>query len=76
MSEQSMQYLPKGELKQHLEPRGNMPASCHIFEAEHIQAVNAAIACQRPLLILGEPGTGSGSEDRSCICTVCGGFAN
>ncbi|RDH84313.1 MAG: AAA family ATPase [endosymbiont of Escarpia spicata] len=30
----------------------------HLFESAHINAINTAIACQRPLLITGDPGVG------------------
>ena len=30
----------------------------HLFELPHIHAVNAALACNRPLLLTGEPGVG------------------
>lgn len=30
----------------------------HLFEIEHIDAINAALACNRPLLLTGEPGVG------------------
>jgi MoxR-like ATPase len=30
----------------------------HLFETEHINAINTAIACQRPLLLTGDPGVG------------------
>ena len=30
----------------------------HLFEESHIHAVNTAIACNRPLLVTGEPGVG------------------
>jgi len=37
---------------------GDAPEQVHVFEAETIDAVNAAIAAKRPLLVRGEPGTG------------------
>ncbi len=30
----------------------------HLFEEPHLHAINTAIACQRPLLLTGEPGVG------------------
>ncbi len=30
----------------------------HLFEEEHVNAINTAIACRRPLLLTGEPGIG------------------
>lgn len=37
---------------------GDAPKEVHIFEEDSIEAVNAAIAAKRPLLVRGEPGTG------------------
>lgn len=39
------------------EARG-VPERVHVFSEREIKAVNAAIAAKRPLLVLGEPGTG------------------
>ena len=39
-------------------PVGALPAQCHVFEHDSIDAVNAALAARRPLLVRGEPGTG------------------
>ena len=41
-----------------LPPRGALPAQAHVFEKPSIDAVNAALAARRPLLVRGEPGTG------------------
>lgn len=37
---------------------GDAPRQVHVFEEESVDAVNAAIAAKRPLLVRGEPGTG------------------
>ncbi len=37
---------------------GNAPEQVHVFDQDSIDAVNAAIAARRPLLVRGEPGTG------------------
>lgn len=37
---------------------GGVPERVHVFSEREINAVNAAIAAKRPLLVLGEPGTG------------------
>jgi MoxR-like ATPase len=41
-----------------LPARGTFPAQVHVFEPDAINAVNAALAARRPLLVRGEPGTG------------------
>lgn len=42
----------------HLAVMGQAPSQVHVFEATAIDAINAAIAAKRPLLVRGEPGTG------------------
>jgi MoxR-like ATPase len=37
---------------------GNRPPQCHVFDAESIAAIDAALAAERPLLLRGEPGIG------------------
>jgi hypothetical protein len=37
---------------------GNQPRQCHVFDADSIAAIDAALAAQRPLLLRGEPGIG------------------
>lgn len=37
---------------------GDAPRQVHVFEETSIDAINAAIAAKRPLLVRGEPGTG------------------
>ena len=38
--------------------RGNRPDQVHVFDADMIDAIDAALAAQRPLLVRGEPGIG------------------
>lgn len=38
--------------------RGNLPKQIHVFDADSIRAINAALAARRPLLVRGEPGIG------------------
>lgn len=42
----------------HLKQHGTLPKRVHVFDQYSINAVNAAIAAKRPLLVKGEPGTG------------------
>ncbi len=44
---------------------GALPATVHVFEAESADAVNAALAAGRPLLVRGEPGTGKSQLARA-----------
>jgi MoxR-like ATPase len=44
---------------------GTWPESVHIFEQEDADAVLAALAAQRPLLLRGEPGTGKSQLARA-----------
>src|SRR3954469_13233582 len=48
-----------------LAPRGCLPEQVHVFEEEAIQAVNAALAAGRPLLVRGEPGIGKSQLARA-----------
>ncbi|MQP68603.1 AAA domain-containing protein [Niveispirillum sp. SYP-B3756] len=41
-----------------LAPLGSQPEQVHVFDQDSIYAINAALAARRPLLVLGEPGTG------------------
>lgn len=61
---------PDQGLQTQLKQRGSMPPSCHIFEQEHIDAINAAIACHRPLLLTGEPGTGKSQLARAAAARL------
>jgi MoxR-like ATPase len=40
-----------------LEQVGGRPFT-HLFEESHLHAINTALACNRPLLVTGEPGVG------------------
>lgn len=48
-----------------LKPCDGLPAMAHVFERDSILAVNTAIACNRPLLIKGEPGSGKSQLARA-----------
>lgn len=41
------------------------PATVHVFDERSIEAINAAIAARRPLLVRGEPGTGKSQLARA-----------
>lgn len=43
----------------------NQPEQIHVFDRDSIDAVNAALAARRPLLIRGEPGTGKSQLARA-----------
>jgi MoxR-like ATPase len=45
-------------------PRG-LPELVHVFDQDSIQAVNAALAARRPLLVRGEPGIGKSQLARA-----------
>ncbi len=48
-----------------LPAQGALPATVHVFDAESVDAVNAALAAGRPLLVRGEPGTGKSQLARA-----------
>lgn len=50
---------------EHLDAYGTLPATAHVFDDDSREAVNAALAAQRPLLVRGEPGTGKSQLARA-----------
>lgn len=46
------------------------PESQHRFEPEQVYAIQAAIACQRPLLVRGEPGIGKSQLARAAAAVM------
>lgn len=75
MPNNTMSFIPPEDgLQAKLNQRGSMPASFHIYEAEHINAINAAIACRRPLLLTGDPGTGKSQLARAAAATLGAAF--
>ena len=44
---------------------GQLPEQVHVFDQDSIEAVNAALAARRPLLIRGEPGVGKSQLARA-----------
>ena len=48
-----------------LEPQGSWPKSVHRFDTRSSNALNAALAAQRPLLVRGNPGTGKSQLARA-----------
>lgn len=66
-----MQYLELSP--DHVEklPRyGTLPRTVHVFDADTIEAVNAALAARRPLLVRGEPGTGKSQLARAVAAAL------
>lgn len=53
-----------------LDERDGWPPSCHRFETRHVHAIQAAIACKRPLLIRGEPGIGKSQLARAAAVVL------
>jgi len=48
-----------------LPPMGGIAESVHVIDKESIDAINAALATRRPLLVRGEPGTGKSQLARA-----------
>jgi len=69
-----MELMPEDIDKKELEAHGNVRACVHLFNESQINAVNAAIACQRPLLLLGEPGTGKSQLARAVAAVNSAAF--
>lgn len=53
------------DIKHHLPPIGTWRKSVHVFDERTAQAIRAALAAGRPLLIRGEPGTGKSQLARA-----------
>jgi MoxR-like ATPase len=51
--------------QEHLASWGDLPKPVHVFDLESIQALNAALAARRPLLVRGEPGIGKSQLARA-----------
>ncbi|MEE8525651.1 MAG: MoxR family ATPase [Thermoanaerobaculia bacterium] len=61
-----MKYLELDDgHKLDLPSRGALPATVHVFDRDSVDAVNAALAAGRPLLVRGEPGTGKSQLARA-----------
>jgi MoxR-like ATPase len=53
-----------------LEPYGTLPETAHVFDRESIDAIDAALAARRPLLVRGEPGTGKSQLARAAASAL------
>jgi MoxR-like ATPase len=58
-----MNIKPGDEMS--LPGRGSRPDQVHVFDADMIDAIDAALAAQRPLLVRGEPGMGKSQLARA-----------
>lgn len=54
----------------HLPELRHWPESWHVFDKDSVRAVNAALACGRPLLLRGEPGAGKSQLARAAAQTL------
>ncbi len=53
-----------------LPAHGALPATAHVFDGDSVEAVNAALAAGRPLLVRGEPGTGKSQLARAAAVAL------
>ncbi|MCI5144141.1 MAG: MoxR family ATPase [Candidatus Electrothrix sp. AR3] len=51
--------------KKILPQRGSWPETVHVFDSYSVNAIRAALAAERPLLVRGEPGTGKSQLARA-----------
>jgi MoxR-like ATPase len=63
VNDRFLSVLPGDRLS--LPRHADWPATVHIFDDRSIEAINAAIAARRPLLVRGEPGTGKSQLARA-----------
>lgn len=61
--------IDPGHVRQ-LEPYGTLPQTAHVFDRESIDAIDAALAARRPLLVRGEPGTGKSQLARAAASVL------
>ncbi|SDW69645.1 AAA family ATPase [Thiocapsa roseopersicina] len=61
--------IPDG-YAQEIPPVGNRPRQYHVFDADSIAAIDAALAAQRPLLLRGEPGIGKSQLARAAALVL------
>jgi MoxR-like ATPase len=59
-----------------LKQRGILPERVHVFDQDSIDAVNAALAAKRPLLVRGEPGIGKSQLARAVAKTLGWAFVH
>ncbi len=59
MTNKDNRFIPStSDLKVELKIGNSGRIIQHLFQKRHVNAINTAIACQRPLLLTGEPGVG------------------
>jgi len=61
---------------QPVRPCGELPATTHLFEPEAIDAINAALAARRPLLVRGLPGVGKSQLARAAASALKRAFVS
>jgi MoxR-like ATPase len=68
----TLKYLPwNPEAPQvDLPEDGLAPAGVHVFDLESVEAINAALAAERPLLVRGEPGSGKSQLARAAAVAL------
>jgi len=59
-----------------LERYGTLPGTVHVFDRDSVDAVNAALAARRPLLVRGEPGTGKSQLARAAAAAMGRAFVS
>lgn len=66
----------KSDGEQPLREQGGLPDAVHVFEQRVIDAVDAALAARRPLLVRGEPGTGKSQLARAAAVAMGRAFVS
>lgn len=61
---------------QQLDRYGTLPPTVHVWGGDQIEAINAALAAGRPLLVRGEPGTGKSQLARAAAATLGRAFVS
>lgn len=67
--------IPEGTIIQ-IPAAGSRPPQFHVFDEESIDAIDAALAAQRPLLVRGEPGIGKSQLARAAALQLRRAFVH
>lgn len=77
MNDRKKQYLKcqPGEAVK-MKSLGELPEQVHLFDERSVNAINAALAARRPLLLRGDPGVGKSQLARAAACKLGRAFVS
>ncbi len=72
-----MTFLPfETKTTWRVEPYGKQEKTAHVFDETSVDAINSALAAQRPLLVRGEPGAGKSQLARAAASALGRAFVS